>query len=165
MMRPSIYGENLFDDFFEDDFFWDDSWEKELNRRMNQLSKASKKNPLFGKNAQNLMKTDVRELEDHYEVDVDLPGFKKDEVNAVLDNGYITISASKGLDKSETDKKTGKFLRQERYAGALSRSFYVGDEYEQSEIGARFENGILSLNIPKKENAKKVENTNRILIE
>ena len=108
MMRPSIYGENLFDDFFEDDFFWDDSWEKELNRRMNQLSKASKKNPLFGKNAKNLMKTDVRELEDHYEVDVDLPGFKKDEVNAVLDNGYITISASKGLDKSETDKKTGK---------------------------------------------------------
>ena len=111
------------------------------------------------------MKTDVRELEDHYEVDVDLPGFKKDEVNAVLDNGYITISASKGLDKSEKDKKTGKFLRQERYAGALSRSFYVGDEYEQSEIGARFENGILSLNIPKKENTKKVENTNRILIE
>ena len=165
MMRPSIYGENLFDDFFEDDSFWDDSWEKELNRRMNQLSKASKKNPLFGKNAKNLMKTDVRELEDHYEVDVDLPGFKKDEVNAVLDNGYITISASKGLDKSEKDKKTGKFLRQERYAGALSRSFYVGDEYEQSEIGARFENGILSLNIPKKENTKKVENTNRILIE
>ena len=165
MMRPSIYGENLFDDFFEDDFFWDDSWEKELNRRMNQLSKAAKKNALYGKNAKNLMKTDVRELEDHYEVDVDVPGFKKDEVNAVLDNGYITISASKGLDKSETDKKTGKFLRQERYAGALSRSFYVGDEYEQSEIGARFENGILSLNIPKKENTKKVENTNRILIE
>lgn len=165
MMRPSIYGENLFDDFFNDDFFWDDSWEREFNKRMNQLAKASKKNPLFGKNAKNLMKTDVRELDDHYEVDVDLPGFKKEDVNAVLENGYITINAAKGLDKSEKDKKTGKFLRQERYTGALSRSFYIGNEYKQEDIKAKFENGILSLNIPKKEAAKKIEHTNHIMIE
>ena len=105
---------------------------------------------LYGKHARNLMKTDVRELDGSYELDVDLPGFKKDEVNVELKNGYLTIQAAKGLDKDETDKK-GKYIRQERYAGSCSRSFYVGEDVEAGEVAARFENGILQLSIPKKE--------------
>ena len=69
--------------------------------------------PLYGKHSKNLMKTDVRETADSYELDIDLPGFKKDEVNVELKNGYLTIQASKGLDKDESDKK-GKYIRQER---------------------------------------------------
>ena len=106
MMMPSLFTENLFDDFFNDfdeDFF-------------------GKKNPLYGKHARNMMKTDVRETDDSYEVDIDLPGFKKDEVNAQLHDGYITISAAKGLDKDEKDKKTGKYIRRERYAGSMRSS-------------------------------------------
>ena len=107
---PSIFGENLFDDFFDDGF----------------LNAFGGRNPLFGKHAKNMMKTDVRETDSTYEIDVDLPGFKKDEINVNLEDGYLTISAAKGLDKDEKDKK-GKYIRQERYAGAMSRSFYVGD--------------------------------------
>ena len=107
-MLPSMFGESLFDDFFDDDFMRFPVW--------------GGRNPLYGKHAKNLMKTDVRETEDSYELDVDLPGFKKDEVNVELKNGYLTIQAAKGLDKDETDKK-GKYIRQERYAGSCSRSF------------------------------------------
>ena len=148
MMMPSIFGENLFDNWmdfpFEDEFF-------------------GKKNPLYGKHEKNLMKTDVRETKDSYEVDVDLPGFKKDEINAQLDNGYLTISAAKGLDKDEKDKK-GKYIRKERYAGAMSRSFYVGEGVTQEDIKAKYEDGILRLSVPKKE-AKAVENKKYIAIE
>ena len=98
-----------------------------------------------------------------YEVDIDLPGFKKDEINAQLDNGYLTISASKGLDKEEKNKE-GKYIRKERYAGAMSRSFYVGDEVTQDDIKARYEDGILRLSVPKKEK-KAVENNKYIAIE
>ena len=98
-----------------------------------------------------------------YEVDIDLPGFKKDEINAQLDNGYLTISASKGLDKEEKNKE-GKYIRKERYAGAMSRSFYVGDEVTQADIKARYEDGILRLSVPKKEK-KAVENNKYIAIE
>ena len=132
-MLPSIFGENLFDDFFDDDFGMIPMW--------------NGRNPLYGKNAKNLMKTDVRETEDTYEVDVDLPGFKKDEINVDLKDGYLTISAAKGLDKDGSDKK-GKYIRQERYAGACSRSFYVGD-VEPSDISAKYEDGILKLSMPK----------------
>ena len=97
-------------------------------------------------------------------VDIDLPGFKKDEVNAQLHDGYITISAAKGLDKDEKDKKTGKYIRRERYAGSMMRSFYVGDEIKQEDIHAKFENGILQLSIPKKE-AKAIAQNNYIAIE
>ena len=150
MLRPSIFGEDLFDEmmdfpFDEDDFF-------------------GKRNPLYGKNAKNLMKTDVRETEDSYEVDVDLPGFKKDEINAELKDGYLTISAAKGLDKDEQDKKTGKYIRRERYAGSMSRSFYVGEGVTQDDVHAKFENGILKLTVPKKD-IKKVDNNNYIAIE
>ena len=149
-MLPSIFGENLFDDSLSDFF--------DFGRMMPQVSSE-----LYGKHARNLMKTDVRELDGSYELDVDLPGFKKDEVTVDLQDGYLTISAAKGLDKDEPDKK-GKFLRQERYAGSMSRSFYVGDGISEDDIHGKFENGILQLDVPKKE-AKAVETKKRISIE
>ena len=149
MLMPSIFGENLFDDDWMDFPFDRDFW--------------GRKNPLYGKNAKNIMKTDIREHDTGYELDVDLPGFKKDEINVELDNGYLTISASKGLDKDEQDKK-GKYIRKERYAGAMQRSFYVGDAVTQEDIKAKFEDGILKLSIPKKD-AKAVETKKTIAIE
>ena len=148
-MLPSIFGENLFDDSLSDFF--------DFGRFMPQVSSE-----LYGKHARNLMKTDVRELDGSYELDVDLPGFKKDEVTVNLQDGYLTISAAKGLDKDESDKK-GKFLRQERYAGSMSRSFYVGD-VKPEEVSAKFENGILTLDVPKA-GQKKLPENNRICIE
>ena len=140
-MLPVVYGENMFDDLFDNGFF-------------------GSHNPLFGKNARNLMKTDIRETDDAkaYRLAVELPGFKKDEVNVELKNGYLTIQASKGLDKDESDKK-GKYIRQERYAGACSRSFYVGEDVEAGEVAAKFENGILQLSIPKKEHKQLPQNS------
>ena len=136
MMLPKLFGENLFDDYWMDFPF-----EREF---------FGKRNPLYGKNAKNMMKTDIRETDASYELDIDLPGFKKDEISASLEDGYLTISAAKGLDKDEKDKE-GKYIRQERYAGAMSRSFYVGDTLTQEDIKARYENGILKLTIPKKD--------------
>ena len=147
MLMPSIFGENLFDDDWFD--FDRDFW--------------GKKNPLYGKNAKNIMKTDIREHDTGYELDVDLPGFKKDEINIELENGYLTISAAKGLDKDEQDKK-GKYIRKERYAGAMQRSFYVGDAVTEDDVKAKFEDGILKLSIPKKD-AKEVETKKTIAIE
>ena len=144
MLMPSIFGENLFDDWM--DFSFPD------------IDKA-----LYGKHAKNEMKTDVRETEDGYELDIDLPGFKKDEVTAQLDNGYLTIQASKGLDKEQKDKK-GKYIRKERYAGSMSRSCYVGDAITEEDVHAKYEDGILKLSVPKKE-AKAVEQTKHIAIE
>ncbi|MGN0394769.1 MAG: Hsp20/alpha crystallin family protein [Coprococcus sp.] len=155
MLRPSIFGEDLFDDLM-DQF----SFDKELEKEM-----FPAKNPLYGKHAKNLMKTDVRETDDSYEVDIDLPGFKKDEVTVQLNNGYLTIAAAKGLDKDEKDKKTGKYIRRERYAGSVSRSFYVGDSVTQDDIHAKYESGILKLTVPKKEENKAVEKDNFITIE
>ena len=109
------------------------------------------------------MKTDVRETDSGYEVDVDLPGFKKDEISAKLDNGYLTISAAKGLDK-ENNKENGKYIRRERYVGSMSRSFYVGEDVTQEDIKAKFEDGILKLSVPKKDK-KAVHQTNCISIE
>lgn len=147
MLMPSVFGENLFDDFM--DFPFDSFW--------------NRKNPLYGKHAKNMMKTDVRETDDSYELDIDLPGFKKDEITAKLEDGYLTVSASKGLDKDKQGKK-GNYIRRERYAGAMSRSFYIGDSITQDEIKAKFENGILQLSIPKKD-AKTVEQQKHISIE
>lgn len=147
MMMPSVFGENLFDDFM--DFPFNDFW--------------GSKNPLYGKHAKNMMKTDVRETENSYEVDIDLPGFKKDEITAQLENGCLTVSAAKGLDKDKKDEK-GNYIRQERYAGAMSRSFYVGDGVTQDEVKAKYEDGILKLSIPKKAQPT-VEQKNKIAIE
>ena len=152
MMMPSIFGENLFDDDWMDfpfDRFDRDFW--------------GRKNPLYGKHAKNMMKTDIREHDEGYELDVDLPGFKKDEISVQLDNGYLTISAAKGLDKDEQDKK-GKYIRKERYAGTMQRSFYIGDAVTQEDVKAKFEDGILKLSLPKK-NAKAIEANNSIAIE
>ena len=113
--------------------------------------------------SKNLMKTDIREHDEGYELDIDLPGFKKDEITIDLDNGYLTISAAKGLDKDEQDKK-GKYIRKERYAGAVQRSFYVGDAVTEEDVKAKFEDGILKLSIPKKD-AKAVETKKTIAIE
>lgn len=132
-MLPSIFGENLFDEFFDDNMGMFPVW--------------NGRNPLYGKHAKNLMKTDVRETEDTYEMDIDLPGFKKDEISVELADGYLTIRAAKGLDKDEEDKK-GKYIRQERYAGSCSRSFYVGD-VEPEDVSAKYEDGILKLSMPK----------------
>ena len=152
MMMPSILGENLFDDDWMDFPF--DRFDREFFGR---------KNPLYGKHAKNMMKTDIREHDEGYELDVDLPGFKKDEISVQLNNGYLTISASKGLDKDEQDKK-GKYIRKERYAGAMQRSFYVGDALTQEDVKAKFENGILKLSLPKKD-AKAIEEKKGIAIE
>ena len=134
MLMPSIFGENLFDDF-----------DNLMNFSFPDVDKE-----LYGKHAKNMMKTDVKETDDGYEVAIDLPGFKKDELHLELNNGYLTISAEKGLDKEEKDKKD-KYLRRERYAGSMSRSFYVGDSIREEDIHAKYENGILTLDVPKEE--------------
>lgn len=157
MMTPSIFGENLFDDFF-DGFFdfpvFDDK----------AMEKAQRK--LYGRHAANMMKTDVQEHDDHYEVDIDLPGFRKEELSLELQDGYLMITAAKGLDKDEKEKKTGKFVRQERYAGSMSRSFYVGEDVKQEDIHAKYESGVLKLNIPKPEEKKpEIEEKKYIAIE
>ena len=147
-MLPSIFGENLFDEFFEDPFA--------------MIPSRRGHDPLYGKHGKNLMKTDVKETDTSYEVAVDLPGFKKDEVSVDLKDGYLTISAAKGLEKEEEDKKS-KYIRRERYSGACSRSFYVGD-VESKDISAKFENGILKLTLPK-ENHKELPKGTSIEIE
>ena len=108
---------------------------------------------LYGKHASHVMKTDVQEVEDGYEVDIDLPGFKKDEIKLSLDNGYLSVSASKSLDNDKKDRK-GKLIRQERYAGSMARSFFVGDNVTEENIKAKFEDGVLKLHVPKEEPAK-----------
>ena len=147
MLMPSIFGENLFNDDWMDFGF-------------PEVDKA-----LYGKHANNVMKTDVKETDTGYEVDIDLPGFKKDEINAQLDNGYLTISAAKGLDKDEQEKETGKYIRRERYAGACQRSYYVGEDITEEDIKAEFKHGILKLFVPKKEVKPAVEEKKYISIE
>ena len=129
MLMPSVFGENLFDDWM--DFSFPD------------VDRA-----LYGKHEKNMMKTDVKESDKEYKVAIDLPGFKKDEINLKLDSGYLTVSAAKGLDKDEKDKD-GKYIRRERYAGSMSRSFYVGEGVTEEDVKAKFEDGILKLDIPK----------------
>jgi len=146
-MLPSIFGENLFDDFFSDPF---------------EMMMPQSRNPLYGKHAKNLMKTDVRETENSFEVDMDLPGFKKDEVNLELKDGYLTVSADKALDKDKKDNE-GRYIRQERWSGSCSRSFYVGENVKPEDVHAKFEDGILKLSIPKAE--KKLPKSSSIAIE
>ncbi len=147
---PTVFGENLMDIF--DDF--DRGFFRGFNRTEREL---------YGKNASHMMKTDVKETEEAYEVDMDLPGFRKDEIKLELNNGYLTISTEKSLEKKQEDK-AGKMLRQERYSGAMQRSFYVGSSLKEEDIRARYENGVLSLTIPKKE-VNKVPEKKTILIE
>ena len=147
---PTVFGENLMDVFndFDRDFF------RGFGRPEHML---------YGKNAQRMMKTDVKETDDGYELDVDLPGFKKEEIKLNLENGYLTIATEKALEKKQENKKD-KVLRQERYSGTMQRSFYVGDSVTEEDIKAKYENGVLSLTIPKKE-LQKVNEKKQILIE
>ena len=146
MMMPSIFGENLFDDFMDDFAF-------------PNVDKV-----LYGKHASNLMKTDVKETDSDYEVDIDLPGFKKDEIQMQLENGYLTVSASKGLNKDEKNED-GRYVRRERYAGSVSRSFYVGENVTEKDIHPKYENGILSFKMPKDDKKAIEEKKHYIAIE
>ena len=148
MLRNGLFGEGLFDDWMRFPAFHDfDDVEKKL----------------YGRHAPHVMKTDVHENDEGYEVDIDLPGFKKDELNLRLENGYLTVSAAKGLDKDERTEK-GKIIRQERYAGAMERSFYVGEAITEEDVKAKFEDGVLRLCIPKKD-AQKLPEHKTIMIE
>lgn len=148
MLLPAIFGENLFDDFMDDNF---------------ERNFFGSRNQLYGKHSKNLMKTDVKETDNGYELDIDLPGFKKDEITAHLEDGYLTVSAAKGVDKDEKDKE-GRYIRRERYSGSMTRSFYVGNAVTEQDIKAKYEDGILSLSIPKKD-PKAVEAKKYIAIE
>ena len=151
-MLPSIFNDNLFDDFFNFPFY-DDKAER----------RAEKK--LYGHHAHNLMKTDIKEKKDGYELEMDLPGFKKDEVKVSLEDGYLTINAAKMQEENEKDKATGKYIRQERFSGACQRSFYVGEDLTEEDIKGEFKHGILKLEIPKKEAKPVVETKKYITIE
>ena len=153
MLMPSIFGEDMFDDFMRDFPFFDE----------NAGNKIEKK--LYGRHAKNMMKTDIKEQEDGYELEMDLPGFTKDEITAELKDGYLTISASKGLDKDEQEKETGKYIRRVRYAGACQRSFYVGEDVTEQDIKAEFKHGMLKLFVPKKEAKPAVETKKYVTIE
>lgn len=144
---PAIFGEDLFDDW--------------MGRAFSDFADMDK--ALYGKHAKNMMKTDVKEKDGTYQVAIELPGFDKSEISVQLENGYLTITASKGLDKDEKEKD-GKFIRKERYAGAMQRSFYVGEGVQQKDIRAKYENGVLHLEIPKEE-PKQVEQDKYIAIE
>ena len=154
MLMPSIFGEKLFDDWFDEFPFYD------FDKSMKNTEKK-----LYGKKASRIMKTDIKEKKDSYELEVDLPGFTKDEINASIEDGYLTISAAKGLDKDEKEKDSGKYIRKERYAGACQRSFYVGEGVKQEDVKAEFKHGILKLTVPKKEPEKEVEEKKYIAIE
>ena len=147
MLMPSIFGENLFDDWMGNAFSDFANVDKEL----------------YGKHSKNMMKTDVKETDGAYEVAIELPGFDKSEISAQLQNGYLTVTASKGLDKDKQDKE-GRYIRRERYAGSMQRSFYVGEHVRQEDIHAKYDSGVLKLEVPKAE-AKEIEQNKYIAIE
>ncbi len=147
---PTVFGENLMDVF--------DDFDRSFFRGFGNVDHA-----LYGKHAQHMMKTDVKELEDSYEVDIDLPGFKKDEIHLELNNGYLPISTEKSLEKDKENKK-GKMLRQERYSGVMQRSFFVGEHLTEEDIKASYDSGVLHVIIPKKD-APKAPEKKTILIE
>ena len=146
-MLPMMFSENLFDDLFNDAF----------ERNLWNANKA-----LYGKKAANLMKTDVHETENSYELAIDLPGFKKDEIRIELKDGYMTISASKSLEKDENGNKQRRVIRQERFVGAVQRAFYVGD-VKPEEVKCKYESGVLMLEIPKVD-VRRVEGPHTIAI-
>ena len=148
MLAPSIFGENLFDDWFDFPGF------RGLGRVENKL---------YGDRAGRLMKTDVHEKDGQYDMDIDLPGFKKEDIKVELHDGYLQVSAVKGLNEEEKDEK-GKLIRQERYSGSMQRSFYVGESIKQEDVKAKFEQGVLKLSFPK-EGEKKLPETQPIMIE
>ena len=149
MLVPGIFGKDMFDDFFGFPFY-DDKDFKKMEKK------------LYGHREKNMMKTDVKEHKDGYELEMELPGFQKDEVKVALENGYLTVSAAK---ETEKENESGKYIRRERYAGACQRTFYVGDEIQQEDIKGEFKHGILKLSIPRKEQKPAVEEKRYIEIE
>ena len=148
MMMPSIFGENLFDDFMDDfSFPTFPNVDKEL----------------YGKHAKNLMKTDVKDAGDHYELEMEMPGVEKENIKAELKDGYLTVTAQQNTNKDEKDKQ-GNYIRRERYSGSCQRSFYVGEGVKQEDLKAAFNNGILTVAVPK-EVQKPVEEKQYITIE
>lgn len=137
MLLPSIFGESLLDDWMD----------------FPKMDFGDVDRKLYGKRAAQVMKTDVHEHDDKYELDIDLPGFKKDEIKLALENGYLSVSASKGLDKEKKDKK-GRIIRQERYSGSMQRSFYVGEAVTKEDVKAKYEDGVLKLIVPKNDPEK-----------
>ena len=154
MMVPRLFNDNLFDSWFDDDFFW-----PEFRREAQKPEKN-----LYGHRAAAIMKTDVKETEKGYEVDIDLPGFKKEDVTCELKDGYLTISAQKNAENDEKNDE-GKYIRRERYTGSQSRSFYVGEQLTEEDIHASFEDGILKLSIPKEEQKAVEEKRHFVQIE
>ena len=150
MLMPRIYSENLFDDFFGDFPFFD-----------NGMQNVEKK--LYGHNASRMMSTDIKQKDDGYELEMDLPGFKKEDIQISLENGYLTISAAKGLDENREEKT--HYIRRERYVGTCSRSFYVGQTITQDQIRAEFHHGILKLFVPKEDAMPAIEQKKYIAIE
>ena len=144
MMVPYMFHDALLDDWFQSD------WDRDFDRMM----RASDPRRMFGQRSANVMKTDVRETETGYDMFVDLPGFKKEDVKLDLQNGYLTITASRNEDRDEKDDQ-GHYIRQERYTGSCARSFYVGDQIKPEDVKASFKDGILELSLPKAE-AKKL---------
>ena len=146
MYMPSVFGENLLDDFFNDDWF--------------DYQPAYR----YRQNAAGLMKTDVKENDKDYEMNVELPGYKKEDLKLELKDGYLTIQAAHNENKDEKDKN-GKMVRQERYSGSMQRSFYVGDDLKEEDIHARFVDGVLTIAIPKKEAKQQIPEKKTIAIE
>ena len=134
-MLPSIFGESLFDDW--------------MNFPFRSLA-SDVDHKLYGKNAARVMKTDLKEHDDGYELSVDLPGFKKEQIELQLQNGYLTISAAKGVEEDSKDKK-GRLVHQERYTGSMTRSFYIGENVREEDVKAKFEDGVLTLDFPKEQ--------------
>lgn len=147
MLRPSIYRENLWDEFFDD--FFDDPF-----YRTGCISGTQT----------DLMRTDIKENKNDYELTMNLPGVKKEDVRAELKDGYLTIQASTNSNNDQKDSN-GKYVRRERYAGTFSRSFYVGEDVKQEDIRAKFENGTLILTVPRKVQQQVVEDNKYIAIE
>ena len=148
MLYPKLFNDSIFDDFFDFPSF---------------RAPAEAERKLYGKHAAGLMKTDIRDKDGNYELDIDLPGFKKDEISLTLDNGYLVVGARKMLNEEEKDNK-GTLLRQERYSGAMQRSFYVGDGIAETDVKAKFEDGVLRLSFPK-EKEPELPEKKTILIE
>ena len=147
MLMPMMRREDLFDDFFG----------FPMMRGFDDMEKK-----LYGRHASNIMKTDVQEHEDRFEIDIDLPGFKKEEIEINLEKGYLSVSATKGHSEEQKNEQ-GKMIRHERYTGSMARSFYIGEEVVPEEIKAKFEDGVLTLTVPKK-TAPKIPEKQTILI-
>ena len=145
MLTPALFNDTLFDDLFDLPF-------ADIDRR------------LYGKNAARIMKTDIREHDDSFEAEIDLPGFTKEQIGLELKDGCLTVTASKGHDTEKKDKE-GRIIRQERYSGEMQRSFYVGEDITEEDIKAKFTDGVLSITVPKKEPKAQLPDKKRIAIE